>query len=731
MPTTQSEGRCFDARPDRIDYRDRTYLPRLVSLPERFPSVDFITSFFPDYSGNDLVLDQGQEGACTGFGLAAVVNYLLWKSQLEGKKLIALPGVEGTLIRPEAIWDEAYAKEMEIDPVSPHMLYQMARLYDEWPGEDYEGSSCRGAMKGWYRHGVCLLKNWMKKPSTGKARVPKVGWELDAAKRPMGAYYRINKDSLNDMQSAIAEVGAIYCSAEVHPGWWLEEPDAKGLEHDREIKGLPIISMANMDPTGGHAFAFVGYTADGFIVQNSWGPDWGFNGFAVLRYRDWLLHGSDAWVAVLGAAMRIPKDFAASRTRSSTGLADVAAGKMNWSWSTETTGAAPSHTGGKADPWSEEEAYLHSIVLGNEGRPLNRLVDMPDAEAALREIVFEIPSTRVPEVAKTLPKGQPPKVVVYAHGGLNSEGDSIHRIRRLAPYFEANGIYPIFLTWRTGFWESISNILDDAVSEFVFGGPAGAGGVFDDIRQRLSDAKDRTLEVACSNILVKPVWSQMKQNADVGSHAGGGLAQFANALVKLRAELKPLEVHCVGHSAGSIILGQLLTLLGKKDFKVDSVELYAAACTVEFANRHYAGAVENGTLAKKSLYCHTMSDRREQEDSIGPYGKSLLYLVSRALEDVHKMPLLGMEGAWRDLSSRSDLWNSASAIQKQLGQWRDFVSKEISLTIHDEPFVTDGVTARPIAHGTFDNDVAVIANTIVRLRGSKPLAVEIANLSGF
>lgn len=733
MPTTQVADRCFDARPDRIDYRDRTYLPRLVSLPERFPSVDFISTFFPDYSGNDLVLDQGEEGACTGFGLAAVVNYLLWKDQLEAKKPVAMPGVKGTLVRPEALWDKAYAEAMEIESASPHMLYHMARQYDEWPGEDYEGSSCRGAMKGWYRHGACSMKTWSKKPSTGKAKVPKAGWEQDAAKRPMGAYYRINKDSLNDMQAAIAEVGAIYASAEVHAGWWLDDPNAKSVEHDQELKDLPIISMKDMEPTGGHAFAFVGYTADGFIVQNSWGPDWGFLGFAVLRYRDWLLHGSDAWVAVLGAPMRVPKNFAVSRTRSSLSLGDVASGKASWTWNTATIGAATSSTAGKADPWSQEDAYLHSIVLGNEGRPLNRLIDMPDAEAALREIAFEIPSTRAPEVAKLLPKGQPTKVVVYAHGGLNNEDASVHRIRRLAPYFEANGIYPIFLTWRTGFWESISSILGDAVRQFLFGGPAGAGGLFDDVKQRLSDAKDRTLEVACENILVKPVWSQMKQNANAGSEAGGGLTQFANALAKLRVVLGTLEVHFVGHSAGSIILGHLLTLMGKKGFAVDSVELYAAACTVEFANRHYASAINNGTLSKSSFHCHVMSDRRERDDSIGPYGKSLLYLVSRALEDVHKMPLLGMEGAWKKLPNLDDLWNANPAIQKQLSQWRDFVGKDHSqlLSIHDEKSVTDGVKDMPIAHGTFDNDIDVVANTIRRLRGSKTLAVDVTNLGGF
>ena len=44
--------------------------------------------------------------------------------------------------------------------VSPRMLYDMARRYDEWPGEKYSGSSARGAMKGWHKHGVCSRAHW-------------------------------------------------------------------------------------------------------------------------------------------------------------------------------------------------------------------------------------------------------------------------------------------------------------------------------------------------------------------------------------------------------------------------------------------------------------------------------------------------------------------------------------------------------------------------------------------
>ena len=45
----------------------------------------------------------------------------------------------------------------------------------------------------------------------------------------------------------------------------------------------------------------VGYDAGGFWLQNSWGPGWGRGGFAHLSYDDWLAHGTDVWVARLGA----------------------------------------------------------------------------------------------------------------------------------------------------------------------------------------------------------------------------------------------------------------------------------------------------------------------------------------------------------------------------------------------------------------------------------------------
>src|SRR4030095_9164794 len=131
------------------------------------------------------------------------------------------------------------------------------------------------------------------------------------------------------------------------------------------------------------AFAIVGYTEDGFIVQNSWGPTWGYHGFGVMSYEDWVQSGSDAWVATLGAPVAIKGTAAASdRTRRSVGLRDTADGKATWFWSGKKPEKPKTYANPKVEPWSESKAYEHSVVLGNDGEALNRLVDHAAAPSA-------------------------------------------------------------------------------------------------------------------------------------------------------------------------------------------------------------------------------------------------------------------------------------------------------------------------------------------------------------
>lgn len=242
--------RILNVPQDVYDLRDRRYLPTLEPLR---PNVDHRVRV-------PKIYDQGDEGACTGFGMAAVVNLLM---KTHGKSLIA----------------------------SPRFLYENAKRYDEWKGEEYEGSSIRGAMKGFMKHGVCTWDRLPYKPKEHFTRLPERALE-DAIEHPLGAYFRVTTSSVNDMQSALAEAGTLLASANVHAGW------------DKPVKpsrGLARIEWSPDVPTdGGHAFALVGYTKDGFIVQNSWGASWGSDGFAVLSYEDWLNNRMDAWVAQLG-----------------------------------------------------------------------------------------------------------------------------------------------------------------------------------------------------------------------------------------------------------------------------------------------------------------------------------------------------------------------------------------------------------------------------------------------
>src|SRR5512145_2366361 len=130
-PGPKGATRTLDARPDTLDFRDRMFEPTLIEVPVRRPLQEYRKRAVP-------ILDQGTEGACTGFGLATVVDYLLrTRTHKPDKK-----------------------------QVSPWMLYYLAKRYDEWQGVNYEGSSARGAMKGWQKHGACALDLFNKTDTT-------------------------------------------------------------------------------------------------------------------------------------------------------------------------------------------------------------------------------------------------------------------------------------------------------------------------------------------------------------------------------------------------------------------------------------------------------------------------------------------------------------------------------------------------------------------------------------
>ena len=115
----------------------------------------------------------------------------------------------------------------------------------------------------------------------------------ECADVPLGAYYRVNVQRIDDMQSAVSELNAIAVSAAIHEGWRTPREYAK--DGGKEIS---IIDRSGSTAAlGGHAFLIAGYNDVGFLIQNSWGTGWGHNGYATLPYEDWLDNAYDAWVA--------------------------------------------------------------------------------------------------------------------------------------------------------------------------------------------------------------------------------------------------------------------------------------------------------------------------------------------------------------------------------------------------------------------------------------------------
>jgi predicted protein tyrosine phosphatase len=229
---------------------------------------------------------------------------------------------------------------------------------------------------------------------------------------------------------------------------------------------------------------------------------------------------------------------------------------------------------------------------------------------------------------------------------------------------------------------------------------------------------DRTIEVVAGPV-AKPIWSQIKQNAAAAIERGMGLDLLATALRDLSAQLPRLQLHLIGHSAGSLMLGQLLTRMTSLKLSADSCHLYAPACTIRFALEHYARAFERGALQAAATHLHVLSERREQQDTVGPYHKSLLYLVSRALERNHKTPLLGLQLAHSAVAGR-ELWHEDEVTAAE--QWQALArSCPINLHVIDSAQVSTGRLGRPVpaAHGSFDNDADVIGSTLSRICGGK------------
>ncbi len=225
------------------------------------------------------------------------------------------------------------------------------------------------------------------------------------------------------------------------------------------------------------------------------------------------------------------------------------------------------------------------------------------------------------------------------------------------------------------------------------------------------------------------MWEQMKLNATRASgDERGGCFQLVQQVQRLAAQTARLEVHLIGHSAGAIVLGAMMPLLAQAGLKAASLRLFAPACTAGFALEHYGDAVASGTLDPKTWHLHLLSDANERDDSVGPYRKSLLYLVSRSFE-VHKTPILGLEKVFDREAAQpgkaDDMWSPG--VLDELRAWQDFWAglgddhdrtNRVEHTLRAGSVATGGGTISA-SHGCFDNSVAIIGKALSYVAGKE------------
>jgi hypothetical protein len=550
-------GAPLNTAPDLPDIRDRIYQPALLPLDSS------ITLDWASPSETGQVLNQGQEGACVGFSIAAAVN------RLRRRRDPAAP------------------------LVSSRMLYEMARKFDEWPGEDYSGSSIRGGIRGFWHNGVCLGESWPYDESDKHGDLSS-DRSLQARDIALGAYYRLRRE-LTDYHSALNETGIICATAHVHDGWM----DA----------GEGRITRTG-ERTGGHAFAIVGYDSHGFWIQNSWGVEWGNSGFAHWTYDDWAANVMDAWVFRL--AVPAPSAFAV-RGGIVGGAADTSEG---------TVSRAP-----RRIEIAGHFVHVDDGIFATSGNYHSSENDVRETAALLKARAEKYPH-----------------LLFYAHGGLNSTKASATRIEAMKRVYKANGIYPYHFMYDTGLAEELKDIIFGRAEK-----SEARVGAFSDWTDKLIENATRKLGTL--------IWDEMKRDAETAFDVGGAghrTAEIFGAALD-GADIKVhLVGHSTGAILHGYFL-QALDSIRAWNTPISSCTLLASAATVEFYKEHYKERLgQSGTGAMVGIpelqnYC--LTDTLERDDTVTPlYRKSLLYLVSNAFERAPQKPIFGMQKFNRDIA---------------------------------------------------------------------------------
>ena len=280
--------------------------------------------------------------------------------------------------------------------------------------------------------------------------------------------------------------------------------------------------------------------------------------------------------------------------------------------------------------------------------------------------------------------------------------------------------------------ESIQNIIKNVFTD----ADERAGGIRDwvnKLREGLVEAKDRTFEFTVASPGTA-LWDEMKRNARLASEHRVQRGAMQLVHWHIREAMKAMtakqrgdwELHVVAHSAGSIFAAYALQLLTDPDIGMTfkTLQFMAPAITVDLFKSRVWPHVRDGKCPHPTNYI--LSDVGERDDTVGPYGKSLLFLVSNAFEGRRETPLLGMERYVSDQDA--EVRGRYADPDLNVAFKRNTAENLPSLIVAGKGPRTDpeadpnawGIVSRSESHGGFDNDQETMNSVLYRILGGPP-----------
>lgn len=330
----------------------------------------------------------------------------------------------------------------------------------------------------------------------------------------------------------------------------------------------------------------------------------------------------------------------------------------------------------------------HVIVM-EDGRLAAKSVKQPKnvedfktTPADIRRIFDEdLPSFIAERPGVTVP------VLVWAHGGLIDKASGFSIANGQVAWWKSNDVYPIHMVWQSGLLTSLA----DAIARRR-----------PDRTRAITDVTDRVIEAAARMFGGGRVWEDMKLDAAAASGDGGGADVLIDELSRfIKANPGAISLHAVGHSAGSIFHAHFVSkALSGNPSRVeafDTVTFLAPAVRVDTFEDTLLPLAESQQIRELSIF--TMTDVAERADTcLGIYRKSLLYLVSGALEPERDAAILGM--------------------QKYLdgaGPTLRYLNQNAERLVYGPVLRGDRSSTCAKAHGDFDNDAKTMESVARRV----------------